>query len=490
MMTKYTLGRFRSFLIGLISRIIHYYLVWAYPITDDQGRPIPTCPYQWPNGQGDRGKFLEGEVNSKVWGAEHGRIYRIWSGMTSEIVVRNPADIETIFKDSDKHTKAVNNDAGWLMGELLGQCLGLISGGEYQRAKAAFAPHFTHRTSALYLQRIVEFTKKHVDGLTEKTGPARQTELDPVNDLKFLPFWIIADTLYGELTAELKDELMRLLELRESLWQMIMQGGIMRYSWGRFIQRGTARDLERFKKGWARFNIAAYNACASAGQETPIVEMYSRVGDGKLDSEALLQTLDEMLFANLDVTMGGISWNLLFLAAHKDVQEQIRQEIAQARSEAGGQGSLDAYLQRSSTLLAASILESGRLKPLAAFSVPQAAPTDRRVAGFAVPAGTNFVVDTHALNIENPYWGADGSVYRPGRFLAAKRQLDMRYQFWRFGFGPRQCLGKYVVELMGRALVAHLLESHELSLAESTRWEKNPASWIMHPDTHVHCRRI
>lgn len=62
------------------------YLKWRYPIKDTTGtRDLPTCPYEWPNGQGDIGKFLEGIENSSRWETENGRIYRIWSGMKSEV---------------------------------------------------------------------------------------------------------------------------------------------------------------------------------------------------------------------------------------------------------------------------------------------------------------------------------------------------------------------------------------------------------------------
>lgn len=138
-------------------------------------------------------------------------------------------------------------------------------------------------------------------------------------------------------------------------------------------------------------------------------------------------------------------------------------------------------------MLAASILESAQLKPLAAFSVPQSAPTDRVVVGgFLIPAGTIFIINTHTLNIKNPYWGPDREEYRPSRLLERKSS-DMRYQFWRFGFGARQCLGKFIVDLMIRSIVAHLVERHKLDLIDYTHWRKNPMMWIQHPDTEIRC---
>lgn len=61
-------------------------LVYRFPIqTPDGLESIPSCPYQWPNGQGDDGKFLSGIENSARWQAKHGSVYRIWSGMKPEM---------------------------------------------------------------------------------------------------------------------------------------------------------------------------------------------------------------------------------------------------------------------------------------------------------------------------------------------------------------------------------------------------------------------
>lgn len=50
-------------------------------------KSIPTCPYIWPDGQGDVAKFLEGEQKSNDWAEGFGKVYRIWSGMTPEMCV-------------------------------------------------------------------------------------------------------------------------------------------------------------------------------------------------------------------------------------------------------------------------------------------------------------------------------------------------------------------------------------------------------------------
>ncbi|ORY14667.1 putative cytochrome P450 monooxygenase [Clohesyomyces aquaticus] len=476
----------------ILSWVIGTYLEWKHPIlsTDGQQR-IPTCPYRFPNGQGDIAKFLEGEKNSKAWGKVHGKLYRLWSGTNQEIVLSNPEDIKIVFRDSDVHAKAKNNDAGWLMSELLGRCVGLITGEEWRKVRAVTGSTFTHKNAAASVSAVWEFTKEHFAKLQED-GKLSSGQINPVEDFRFLPFWIVASHLYGPLSPSLKAELRALVPLRESLFRSVIQGGATRFSGSQLLPTKANRELREFKRRWWRFNKEAVQGCLRDKRNAPVVEMYEEMRGGRMDPENLHQTLDEMLFANLDVTIGAISWNLLFLAANPDIQEELRIEVQGARIQ-GEPGkpskSADEYLLSSTSLLTACTLESARLKPAAAFTVPQAASTDRVVSDMVIPAGINFIVDTHALNIRNQYWGPDNELYRPARFVGRKPS-EMRYQYWRFGFGPRQCMGKHMADLVIRVLLVYLVERFSLSLGPSSSWDKNPKAWISHTETQILCEPL
>ncbi|KAJ5433656.1 uncharacterized protein N7458_012812 [Penicillium daleae] len=150
---------------------------------------------------------------------------------------------------------------------------------------------------------------------------------------------------------------------------------------------------------------------------------------------------------------------------------------------------MDQYLQSASTYLQACILESSRLKPLAAFSVPQSAPTDRVVSGYKMPANTNFVVNAYALNMRSDHWGPDNDTYRPERFLA-RDKVKLRYLFWRFGFGPRLCMSKYTTDIIIRETLVNLVQNYNLRLLDKTTRFRDKSCWITHPDFEICCERI
>jgi cytochrome P450 len=345
---------------------------------------------------------------------------------------------------------------------------------------------FRHNSAIDYIDLI----HTRVNSYLGQCQALKQGVLDPVEDLKFLPFLIIGDVLYGPMTAVMEDELCAMAPLRERLFQSVIKGGVARYSWSQYLPTEANHALREFRSRWIAFNQGAYRRSIDLkGTETPVHQLFAAADRGLITADNVYQTLDEMLFANLDVTMGALSWNPVFLAAHPRVQEELYTTI-QATQDTEGPA-IPKYLQRSSTYLAACILESSRLKPLAAFSVPQAAPTERILDGYVIPGGTNFIVDAYALNVENDFWGMDRYDYRPDRFLELKGS-DLRYHMWRFGFGPRQCLGKYVADLILRIFLVHLVREFKLGFEDSQgrdskEWKRDLDNWITHPKIKLTC---
>ncbi|KAL4913029.1 cytochrome P450 [Aspergillus aurantiobrunneus] len=472
----------------VISNILNFYLSRQYRISNlETGQPLPGRPYRWPNGQGDTGKFLDGIENRDNWSKAHGQIYRIWAGTKPEVVLQKAEHVKLVFRDSDRHSKAVNNDSGYLMGEVLGKCLGLISGTQWRALRRVSDPAFRHSTAINYLHLIHRRVKSYLDSCVSlHTGL-----LDPVEDFKFLPFFIIGDILYGEMTSDMEAALRAMAPVRERLFQLVIGGGLSRYWWSQYLPTEANHVLGEFQAQWIPFNQAAYRRARELNAtETPVYQLFTAVEHGDITEDNVYQTLDEMLFANLDVTMGALSWNPVFLAAHPDVQDELYNSINEAQQTEGPE--ISSYLQSSSTYLAACVLESSRLKPLAAFSVPQSAPTDRVLDGYVIPAGTNFIVDAYALNIEHDFWGPDRRDYRPSRFSGLSAS-ETRYHLWRFGFGPRQCLGKYVADLIIRVFLVHLVRNWRLGFqqgegTDSRAWQRDLNTWITHPRVRLTCQ--
>ncbi|KAF2850553.1 cytochrome P450 [Plenodomus tracheiphilus IPT5] len=473
---------------NLLSRALTVYLQVRDPIKSTDGRQnLPTLPFVWPNGQGNVEKYLRGRQNSIKWGAEYGSLYRIWSGFHGEIILTNPTDIETVFRDSHTHIKASANDSGHYMYQLLGICLGLVSKKEWQSLRKATEAPFTRTATTTYVDRVLTHANKHVASLME-TKSSEIWLLRPSADLRVYPFLALADLLYGELTPALKVRLLEIIPGRDSVFAHMLYGGITRYAWAKYLPIKPNLEMRTFKQAWGKWNDDAHAEALRKGEPAPIVEMYSHVAQGTATREALLQTLDEMLFANLDVTIGALAWAFVFIAAYPHVQARLLSEIKAAATDPETN---KAYLMSQSNYLHHILLEGGRLRPVAAFSVAQACPTARQVGEFYLPAGSKFVVDAHALNVRDPLWGPDNTTFRPERWAegGVQRAKDVRYCYWRFGFGPRVCLGKYVVDLMMKAIIVEVVKGWEVKLenerGESWKWDED--TWSVPAELRIAC---
>ncbi|KAF2014861.1 cytochrome P450 [Aaosphaeria arxii CBS 175.79] len=464
-----------------LSRICDIYLVYRYPIHDfETGQPLPTHPYVFPNGQGNYEKLVRGRENSPKWAKEYGPLYRIWSGFTGEIIVTRPADIEAVFRDSHAHIKAIGNNFGYLGHRLIGDCLGLVSGSVWRSIRRATEPPLLRTSTASHVDTVKEEARNHLAGVIDPTSKSGQLHIK--TDLRFYPFNALARILYGELSPELQTRLLAFIPARDKINIAIVLGGMTRFWFSKFLPLSDIQILEKFKSEWSQWNDDAHReavekaASGQAKQPGPIIQMYEAVADGSMTREALLQTLDEMLFGNLDVAVVALAWDLVFLANDQGAQNRVLEEI---RNECTPEKE-DAFLLSQNNFLQNIILEAGRLRPASPFSISQSCPTPRRVGNFMFPAGTNFVVDSYALNVRDPLWGPDNTTFRPERWQegGVKRAKDIRYCYWRFGFGPRLCVGKYVADLMLKTMIVELVKDWELKLVK-----ENGEPWAFDPET-------
>ncbi|KAM0255922.1 hypothetical protein ACHAQJ_005323 [Trichoderma viride] len=102
---------------------------------------------------------------------------------------------------------------------------------------------------------------------------------------------------------------------------------------------------------------------------------------------------------------------------------------------------------------------------------------------YATNQFTDVIVDTYAINVDNPYW-ENSTEFNPHRHLGLKDQ-SRRYNMWRFGFGPRQCLGKNIADIILRVIIAEMLRGYQLDILDERKHDEielQADSWIGLPD--------
>ena len=82
---------------------------------------------------------------------------------------------------------------------------------------------------------------------------------------------------------------------------------------------------------------------------------------------------------------------------------------------------------------------------------------------------TPVCVDTHSLNFSEQTW-KNPQDFDPERFASGIKQEPG--SFFRFGMGPRKCLGYRYALAINRVVVASVLQKYSLQLVQDEDWTR------------------
>lgn len=239
--------------------------------------------------------------------------------------------------------------------QILGECMGLINGTEWRTIRDGVISSFTHSAIQMKKEHISTESRGFVQNLVA-SQPKRFIAQAAASVERF-PFFCTGTHVYGWLTEDEKSTLWQLGQRSLHMMGHVLSGGVFRFSFAKWWYPQAVEDLNNFARDWFAFNEKVYNSRRERNLMLPIVCMWKQMENGDITREHLLHTLSEILFANLDVSKGTLSWLVIYLASDKNVQQGILDEMKQNKD------SIDEYCARKDTLLAYSLLETMRLRP-------------------------------------------------------------------------------------------------------------------------------
>ncbi|KAJ5879745.1 Cytochrome P450 E-class group I [Penicillium solitum] len=394
-------------------------------------------------------------------------------------VITRPEDVKSFHADSPSHRKSPSSNGGWFFHQVLGDCMGLINDQRWKDVRAQLHAYFTHAAVVKSRDFLSGFTIDYFHRFEAKeTNPFK---LQAVTSFSRFPFLATAEYLYGPLTEAEKDQLWTLGQRSLGLMVHILEGGVYRFGICRWLQPKQYRQLKEFEKDWTEFNETIVEARKSRDESPPVVEAWGAVDEGVVTKKEMIQTMSEMLFANLDVSTNVLSWLIIFIAEDTIIQRDLRQEIRANSS------LVDTVCKSKNSLLHLCFLESIRLRPFTAFTIPEYSPQSIVLGGYTIPPNTSVVVDTLAINYNPQFWGTNRTQFDPRR-LEKVSSTDLRYNLFTFGFGSRKCLGKHFAEAMVKTFVAELLSRYEIRIAKTAADDSNKVrkvTWVPLSDIEI-----
>ncbi|XP_035827298.1 cytochrome P450 2U1 [Aplysia californica] len=179
----------------------------------------------------------------------------------------------------------------------------------------------------------------------------------------------------------------------------------------------------------------------------------------ELNEDSLVAIVFTLLIAAIDTTSISLSWAILYLLHHPEVQERCFQEMKDSigldrRPEFKDCGQLP-YLE-------ATILEVLRRASISPFSIHHTVTEDVILRGFLVPKDTIIMPSLDSALLSANVWG-DPYNFRPERFLDdTGKRLVVKEQFIPFCIGPRSCFGEKLAKMVLMLFLSSVLQEFQI----------------------------
>lgn len=204
--------------------------------------------------------------------------------------------------------------------------------------------------------------------------------------------------------------------------------------------------------------VRARRARGLDGEDLLGLLLRSAEAEGGLSDREVRDELVTLVIAGHETVASALSWTLLLLADHPQVQAQLHDELDTVLAGHRSPGWADLSALR---VTRAVVDESLRLFP-PAWVVTRRAEADDEVCGVAVPAGTLVILSPWLLHRRATDW-PEPLTFAPTRF-AGERSATPRGSYLPFGVGPRLCIGRDFALVETVLALATLLREHRVSL--------------------------
>ncbi|XP_011292420.3 probable cytochrome P450 12c1, mitochondrial [Musca domestica] len=397
-------------------------------------------------------------------------------GKQTNLITFNLADHEKIFRTEGPHPLRPGNEIifdyrlqrkndGLYDAENLGVA---GNGAQWGRFRHAVNPVLMQpRNTVLYIEPTQKVNNDFIERIREIRHPTTlEVPEDFLREIKRLAFESVAvialDKELGlvrnkNAVPEAQELFNNLQTFNASLYDLGIKPSIHRY-----IKTPTYKKFEKSMD-------TITDICRRHVEET----LQRIEGRGADDGKSVLEKLVkidrkiatimavDMLMFGVDPTSSIMSAALLCIATNPEKQERLRKEILTAigRNEAFSMENM-----KNLPYLRACIKESMRLYPLI-FGNMRTTAMDLCLSGYQVPKGTHVFLTSNMLLKEECYF-PQANEFIPERWLRMKDMDNLKisnpFVFLPFGFGPRSCVGKRIVELQLEITLANIVRNFKV----------------------------
>lgn len=319
--------------------------------------------------------------------AVYGNVYLMWSEKEPIVIIADKEIARKYYKDHLNHPRDEDFSLGPTMKCLLGNAIGTKYGKKWSEHKTALKFMLTISFINYWESNISILCKKYVDDML------KDNEINIVNSIKKFTLKVLSKVMYGYLTTEEEEELIKLSDQHDKLLTTLF-----------FTEAKTCAE---FEESWKQFNKSFIE---NPQPETGIWHMTK----SKLTEKEILGNMNEILLFNIDVMYSALGALLINLSRHPEYQKL--------------------------ELIDQVILESSRISPSLHLSFPERTAVNGQIGQYYVPSETLVLIDIDTIN------HCDSSFHNPDEFVLGRNLTSNNYH--RFGLGSRKCLGHKFAQII------------------------------------------
>lgn len=373
----------------------------------------------------------------------------------------NPVDIESLLTTNAKSYRKAQSLRSPFFYRLVGNGLVTSEGDFWRRQRRLAQPAFHRQRISSYGEVMVQYAERAISGW--QPGEHR----DLARDMTRLTLEIVVKTLFN---SDISNHADHIGEILTSLVKPFASQATLKWILDNRLPTPEHRRYFRAVGEIDRivFRIIAERR-ASGYDEGDLLSMLleaqdddgSQMSDGQLRDEVMT-----LFLAGHETTALALSWSWYLLATHTQAEQKFHAEL---REVLGGRAPQVSDLpQLKYTEMIAK--EAMRLYP-PAYAVGREAIEETEIGGYHVPKGTQLFAFQWVTHRDPRYFDEPNS-FRPERWANAEQIL--KYAYFPFGAGPRQCIGNYFAMMEIVLLLATIGQRFRFSLDPSCKVEVLP----------------
>lgn len=308
---------------------------------------------------------------------------------------------------------------------------------------------------AFHRSRIAGFGQLMTEGATtwlEETRLGTAEPLDMFQQMSGLTLTIVCQALFG---ADMLPYKQRVFEALGTAIRLEAQAF---YTPG-LLFLPTPQRHRLYEARDALYTIVdeliAQRRARSTGSENDLLTMLLAARDAEtglgMNDQQLRDEVITLMVAGHETTSGALTWTLLLLSQHPEIEARLREEYTRVL---GGRGAMIEDLPQL-TFGRMVLEESMRLYP-PAWAFGRQAIAEDEIGGNRIAKGA-FVLLCPTVTHQHPDFWEKPAVFDPERFSPERSNGRHRFAYIPFGGGPRGCIGNQFALTEAQLILATML---------------------------------